>query len=903
MASWKRLFHLGGVDDVVDWEIKHHLEERADELQLEHGLDRRAALREARRAFGDLEGVRDAMRSESRGRMRRLQVMAGLRGLGQDVRLAARRLRMRPGFALVAILVLGLGIGANAAVFSVLEAALLQRPPYPEPDRLVMIDLVSPTGEGGGPIPWSYPKFDHVRAALRTVDSVAGYSPSMLTLTGAGDARRLGIEYVSPAYFPLLGIDALRGRVFGSGEERIGEAGVVLLGESLWRGSFGADPGIIGRTVTLDGAALEVIGVVPSRFRGLSGSADAWVPFAGIATIRGARRLQLPSAHWLYAVGRLRPGATLEHARADASQAAAALREAFPPRGDWDPREIGLEPLASARVNPVTRLAVAAVSLGAGLLLLIACANISALLLVRASARRGELALRGALGASRWRLIRESLVESLMLALAGAVLGLALAWAGQRAIGVAVGRALDTSGSRSLQFLDPAALSIDGSVILAGVAAAVVMGLAFGLVPGIAAARSRLTGALMGVGRSAVRERSTRIGLVRTALVGGQLALTLVLLSGAALMAASFARLSGLQPGFAERNVLALRLDRGARHGEASMRAFEQAMLERVAALPGVRSVAVGPCPPLTSPCEIVAVQGIDGAELPRGTEDAQAIAYAISDDYFRTLGIAMKAGRSFAPEDGPSALPAIVISERAAQRWFPGGSALGRRMTISHELTEAQPAVIIGVVADVQYDALEAPIVPTVYLSRHQAPASYGTLFVGTSGDPLHLLDAVRREVSALDRDAPLYGATTLAAIERAATGRTRVVLLLLATFAALGLLLSATGLYGIVSYAVLARAREMGVRIALGASAREVLRLVLRAPLLVAAAGAAAGMLAAMGLTRYVRELLFGVSATDPRVLGAAALALMLVALAAAAVPARRVLRVDPASALRSE
>ena len=903
MASWKRLFHLGGVDDVVDWEIGHHLEERADELVAERGLERADALREARRAFGDLESVRNAMRSESRGRVRRLRVSGALRGIGQDVRLAARRLRMRPGFALVAVLVLGLGIGANAAVFSVLEAALLQPPPYPEPDRLVMIDLVNPNGDASGPMPWSYPKFDLVRRALRTVEPVAGYSPSMLTLTGAGDARRLEIEYVSPSYFPLLGIDALRGRIFGAGEERIGDAGVVLLGESLWRASFGADPLIIGRAVTLDGAALEVIGIIPSRFRGLSGSAEAWVPFAGIATIRGARRLELSSAHWLYAVGRLRAGTTMEHARADAAQAAATMREAFPTRGDWDPREIGMEPLARARVNPVTRLAVVAVSLGAGLLLFIACANVSALLLVRASGRQGELALRGALGASRWRLVRESLVESLALALAGGALGLALAFAGQRAIGIAVGHALDTSGSRDLQFLDPSALSVDGSVMLAGVAAALILGVAFGLVPAIAAARSRLTGALAGAGRGVVREGRSRPAFARTVLVSAQLALTLVLLSGAALMAASFARLSGLDPGFAERDVLALTFDRGARHEAAALLVFEQAMLERVAALPGVRSAAVAPCAPLTSPCEIVAVQGIDGTALPPQTESARAIAYAVSDRYFPTLGIAVLAGRSFAPEDGPSATPTLVISESAARRWFPGESALGRRMSISHELTQAQPAVIIGVVADVQYDALEAPIVPTVYLSRRQSPSPQGTLLVRTAGDPLALLDAVRREVSALDRNAPFYGATTLGALERAAAGRTRVVLLLLATFAALGLLLSATGLYGIVSYAVVTRTQEMGVRIALGASAREVMRLVLRVPLLAVSVGALAGVLGAVALTRYVRDLLFGVSATDPRVLGAAARALLLVALVAATVPARRALRVDPASALRAE
>ena len=902
MTTWKRLFHLGDVDDVVDWEIRHHLEERADELMAARGLTRDEALREAGRAFGDVGRVRDAMRVESRGRVRRVQLTSGLRGISQDLRLTVRRVRMRPAFTLVAIVMLGLGIGANAAVFTVLEAALLERPAYPEPERLVMIDLVAPGDDGGGAMPWSYPKFDLVRTALRALDPVAGYSPSMVTLTGAGDARRLGIEYVSPSYFALLGVEAERGRVFGAGEERVGEAGVILLGEGLWRSDFGAEPGIVGRTVTIDGAALEVIGIVPSTFRGLSGSAEAWIPFAGIATIRGPRRLQLASAHWLYAIGRLRPGITLHQARADAALAAAAMREAFPSRGDWDPRQMALEPMMTARVNPVTRLAVGAVSIGAALLLLIACANISGLLLVRASARRGELALRGALGASRWRLVRESLVESMLLALAGGAAGLALALIGQRVIAGSVRYALDTSGSRELQFLDPGALAVDGSVIVAGILAALVMGLAFGVVPATAAARARLTAALHGTGRGAVRDSGAGAGILRLVLVGGQLALTLVLLSGAALMAASFARLSGVDVGFTNRDVLALTFDRGAGHEASATVAFEQTMLERIAALPGVQHAAVAPCAPLTTPCEIAAVQRIDDAP-PGSGEHAQTIAYAVSDDYFTALGIPMRLGRGFGAEHGPAAPPVVVISETAARRWFAGQSALGHRLAISHELTQQQPAVVIGVVADVQYDALEAPMANAIYMSRRQAPAPYGTLLVGTAGDPLRVLDAVRREVSQMDREAPLYGVTTLSAIERAASGRTRVVLLLLATFAALGLLLAATGLYGTVSYAVLARTREMGVRMALGASARDVLSLVMRTPVVAAAAGALAGALGAIALTRYVRELLFGVSATEPRLLGAAALVMLAVALAAAFVPARRALRVDPASSLRAE
>ena len=914
MPRWKRLFHLRGVDDQIEWEIRHHLAERVDQL-MAGGLTRQAAEREAGRAFGDLARVRAAMRAETRGRVQRVRVRLGLRGLAQDIRQAGRRLRTRPGFAFVAILILGLGIGANTAIFTVVEAALLKRPPYPEPERLVVVDLLADPDADESTVagtidigrlrrmPWSYPKFDHARTSFRALQHVAGFWPSTLTLTGSGRARRIGAEFVSPSYFELLGVRPIRGRTFGVAEEAATGAPVVLLAEAFWRASFGADPDLLGRTITLDGSAFEVVGVLPAAFRGLSGSADAWVPFGGITTSRGPRRLRLENAYWIHGVARLRPGVTLDAARQDAAAAAVTLLDAFPPTESWMPRAIGIEPLLDARVNPVTRLAILVVSLGAALLLLIACANVASLLLVRASARRTELAVRAALGAGRARLVRESLIETALLALAGGMLGIVLALAGQRLIATAVGYALDTSGTRQLQFLDPAALTVDGGVMAVGLVAALVTSLMFGLLPAVTAARSGIAAGLHGDGRGSVGRAPDRTGMARGMLVAGQLALTLVLLCGTGLMAASLARLSDVSVGFEHRDVLTVGIERGANTTPEQDAQFDRALLERLSSLPDVRAAAMGVCAPLTTLCELNGVRQVDDTPLPEDAENATVVAYAVSDDYFRTLGISLRAGSAFGPEHRRGGPPVVVISESTAERFFPGRSAIGGRIAITHSATEDSPAVVIGVVADVQYDDLEAPMMPAVYLSRRQAPSSYGTLFLRAAGDPLALLDAVRGEVASLAPDTPLTNIATLSELHGVATARTRTVLGLLAAFSVLGLVLSATGLYGVVSYAVVQRTREMGVRMALGASTGSVLRLVLRSPLVLTAAGACAGVLAALLLTRYVRELLFGVSAANPVVLVGAAVAMIVVGAVATWVPARRALRVDPARALRVE
>ncbi|HEX7049828.1 MAG TPA: ADOP family duplicated permease [Longimicrobiales bacterium] len=900
----RRLLRGGRVPaDAVEREIAHHLEERVDEL-MEAGLSRKDAEREARRAFGDVERVRRELTALNRRweRSRRLKDAVAL--LGDDVRHALRRLRRTPGFAAVVVLVLGLTIGANTAIFSALKAALLAEPPYPARERLVVVDLLM-RGAGGAPadtMAWSYPKFELVRERLGALESMAAYWRATATLTGAGDAARIGVEYVSPSYFELLGVRPLLGRTFAAGEEPPAPGAVALLSHDVWATRFGGDPGVVGRTITLDGASLEVVGVLPRGFEGVSGAADLWVPMAGIATVQGPRRLERPQAHWHRAFGRLRPGTTLEAARAEAATLGHALDEAYPlPPGDGT-HGVTMVPMLRARVNPLTRLAVSAVAAGAAILLLIACGNVAGLLLARASARRADVAVRAALGAARGRLLRESLLESLLLAAGGGALGLLLALIGERLVAHAVSATLETSGSRNLEFLNPDALAVDGSVVAAGIGLALLTGLLFGLLPARVGSRPDLTRDLRAGGRAEVGAGRTRGARGRAVLVAAQLALTLPLLAGTGLMAASFARLSALGVGFTNDAVLTLSFDHGPGRAPDQDRAFEAALLERVSALPGVDGAAIAPCAPLAGRCEVLAVRRIDDGPPAEHGEMDGILAYAVSDDYFRTLGIPLRAGRTFTPEDRDGGPPVAVVNEAAARKFF-GGAALGHRIVVSHSLTADMMAEVVGVVGDVRYGALEEPAMPALYFSRRQAPSSYGTLFVGTRGDPYALVGAVRREAATLDPTLPLYAVTTMGERRAAATARTRVILGLLAAFGSTGLLLSAIGLYGLVSYAVVRRTPEMGLRVALGARSGAVLRLVLVPAGALAAAGAAAGIAAAAFLTRHAGALLFGVEPTDPRVLAAAAALLFAIALVAAWVPARRATRVDPMEALRVE
>lgn len=863
-------------------------------------LDRKGGAGRALLGFA-AAGVADAAREGSRERR---EAGMGPEGMARDLRFALRRLLRAPGFTLVSVAVLALGIGANTALLGALRAALLQPPPYPEPERLVVADLlVGPPGEVPDTLPWSWPKFEAVRESMDVLAAAAGFMPRNVTLSGPDDAVRMDVELVSPAYFGLLGVDARRGRLLAPDEEPPAAARVVVLGHHTWTDRFGGDPDVVGRTLRIDGEGFEVVGVARPGFRGLTGSAGAWLPISAAPVVMDPRRLERSWAHWFRVVGRLAPGVGPEAGNEAAHALGTVLTEAFPsPGGDPAVHGVALTPLPGLRVNPTTRAAVAVVSAGAALLLLIALANVAGLFLARTAARRDDLAVCAALGAGRARLARDVLAESLLLAAGGGAAGILLALAAQRGVTWAAAYALETSGSRGLQFLDPAALGFDPPTLLAGLLLTLLCGVLLGLAPARAASRSASAGELR-ANRQAGRRRTGVSGeLARDVAVAFQLGLTLVLLAGSGLMLASFGNLASVRLGFRAEGVLTARYELGPQAGADEIRAFDAALLERLQRRPGVEAAAVGVCAPLVGPCDLLGVRSVDGEPTGEGT-DAWMHTLSVSPSFFDALGIRLLRGRTLPAGLDPSDPPLAVISEAAAQTYFPGVDPLGRRLALTHSATAERSAEIVGVVEDVAYSDLEDDAMPTLYFSAEQVPAGWGFILLRGSGDPAERAGDLRRAVLALTPDRPPREVTPLATLAAAATARTRVILGLLALFGLTALFLSAVGLWGLVSQSVSRRTREMGLRRALGARAGSVLRSVIARPVLLSLGGLALGLAAARLLTPRLEGLLFQVDAADPGVLAAAALLLLAVAVTAALVPARRATRVDPAEALRTE
>lgn len=826
-----------------------------------------------------------------------------MQALSNDVRGAWRTIRRHPGFSSVTVLILTLGIGLNTTLFAALNAALIQAPPYPDADRLMLVDvLFSPAEESDADtLGWSYPKFELLRERVRALESAVGFAPSFTTLTGSGDAARLDFEYVSPGYFELLGILPRLGRTFGVNEVPPDPGTVAVLSDDLWRTRFGSDPRIVGQTITLGGSTFEVIGVAPAGVRGLTGRADLWVPMAAASTLQSPRRLTLAWAHWLRVVGRLRDGASADDLAAEFEAIGAELTSRFPDPDGPGRHQIGAVGLLEARVNPLARTAITLVSTAGALLLLIACANVAGLAAARADRRRTDAAVRAALGASRSRLLRERLAESLLLAALAGVLGTTLAFALGDLVPLAVQYALETGGTRSLEYLSPAGMRPDGTVLAWSVGSALLAGVVLGLAPSALALGAERSGRLRG-GDPAGMGRGGRYGAVRGGLVAGQIALTIVLLSGAGLMVASFRTLSDVALGFSHRDVLTAQFDRGPGSSAAENGSFVQDAVERLGALPGAQGAAFATCPPLAGRCEITGVSRIDDGAPLEGAEMTGALTYVVSDGYFDVVGAPPVQGRGFGAADGQGATPVVVINEIAAARLFPGQNALGHRLALTHSLTAEAMAEVVGVVPDIRYGALEESIMPAVYLSVRQAPPGYGTLLV-RGADPDSYGPAMRDVLAGLDPDLPLTAQASLYSLAADATARTRVVLWLLSAFAASGLLMSAVGLYALVSYAISRRTREVGVRVALGAARPSIVALVSRGPALLVLSGAGAGLLTSVRTTRSMTSLLFGVQAGDPRVLAGVIGLLLAVVGLATLVPALRALRVDPVEALRHD
>jgi predicted permease len=826
-----------------------------------------------------------------------------LADMWHDLRFAARMLLKQPGFIVVAVLTLALGIGANTAIFSVVNALLLRPLPYPKPEQLVKVFQVQPDpAKGMLPSLWSYPRFELLRDQQQRFAAVAGFAQNAYNLTGTEPPERLQVEIVSASYFPVLGVEASLGRTFTADEDRVPETNLAaLLSFGLWQRRFGGDAQVLGKTLELDKHAFTIVGVLPPGFRGQDGTADAWVTMMAAPLLRFKRTLAAPNNYWFQVLARLPDGVTPAQAQTDLQRIGAQLEEKFPGPKQTLPEHANTPALAllqAAKVDPALKTSFLILLGAVGLVLLIACANVANLLLARAVARRREFALRAALGADRWRLLRQLLTESLLLAGLGGLLGVLLARWGVDLLDQF--RPSDdarfwTLYARAFDFF---AIELDWRVLSFNVGLSLLTGVLFGLAPAWQSSFVNVNEALKeGVGSSATGFRGLRNVSARGLLVVGEIALSLVLLVSAGLMFKSLLRLQAVQLGFAPEHVLTM----AAPARQAKPEFYEQ-LLARVQALPGVEAASLGSTAPLLGYASKTAMDIQD-----RTAQQQVGVGlHSVSPGYFQTLGIALRRGRVFTPQDRAGAPRVALLNQSAADRFFPGENPLGKRLRpyIDPDYETAEKDVeIVGVVADVRYDRLEEAIEPDIYLSVLQPTDAAQTLIVRSRADVASLTAAVRREVLALDRNVPLTAVQTMPERVAEVTSRTRFIAVLLGLFAGLALLLSGIGIYGVTAYSVSARTREIGIRLALGAQRRDVLRLVLHDGLKLIAAGLALGGFIALAALRILQSQLYEVRATDPLTFVGVGLLLLAVSLLACWLPARRAAKVDPQIALRNE
>ncbi len=827
--------------------------------------------------------------------------------LTSSLRHAARRLRRAPGFTAVAVITLGLGIGATTALFSAVDSVLLRGLPFPHPDRLAVVSLVHAEGGGAAPdtVPfWSWPKYEAMsRATSGVFTRTAAFFDADMSVTGTDRAERVSVELVTPSYFPLLGVRAGRGRVFDESEGAGGGAPVVVLGHDFWARRFASDPGVLGRTIHLDGVELTIVGVAPEGFHGLTGGADAWVPLPMVSTFTYPGFLDEDWSLTMGAVGRLKDGVGLEVARAAVQSYGRTIEAPKLPGGaDRSTWEATTYRLDAHRVDPVLRRAMLVLLGAVAFVLLIVCANVANLLLARGAGRRREIAVRQALGASRARLVAQVLTESVVLAACGGVLGLLVAYWGVALLSAAGGAMVAAAGPSLMHLMDFGAITVDVRVLAFTAGVSILTGLLFGLLPALQATRTAVATSLKeGSGASSAGAGSGRAG-GRNALVVAEVALALVLLAGAGLMLRSFARLRGIDPGFRADHVLTFRLDppRTA-FSRADAPAFYSRLTDRLGELPGVRAAAVGTCTPLSSRCNGTIVARVDGRELERGPD--MGVHY-VGAKYFEALRIPVLRGRGFTDGDRQGAPMVVVVNAAAARKLFPGEDAVGHRMGLwVGAFRDSAQAEIVGVVGDVKYGAPTDEAQPQTYVPAAQYSNTGTFVFLRTAGDPRNVAAAARDVVRRANPDLAVFDVKTMAQRAGDVLARQRFSALLLGLFAGLAVLLAAVGLYGVLAYSVAARTRELGIRIALGARARDVLTLVVGQGARLVGVGLGVGLVAALLLTRVLGALLYDTPATEPATFAAVLALLAAVGLAAAWIPAQRAARVQPTTALREE
>ena len=803
--------------------------------------------------------------------------------LRQDIQYAFRRLLKAPGFTLIAVATLALGIGANSAIFSVVNGVLLKPLPYPEADRLVGVYHVA---EGQRAV-MSGPNFTDVIGAAKSLENAAAISTTDIILTGQGEPVRLDVAAVSASLFNVLRVRPALGRVFDADENTPGRTNVVVLSDALWRARFGADPGVLGRRIELNGVAREIIGVMPPGFSYPS-AREAWLPIRYDQNFVSKQR-----ANWyLRVVGRLKPGITPQQSAAEVETLGRNLARQYPDANEG----VGMTtfPLHEAMVGDIRRSLF--VLLGAvGFVLLIACANVANLLLARAASRESEMAVRTALGAGRGRLVRQLLTECVILALAGGALGLLLGvW------GVAFLTSLKPQGVPRLD-----AVAVEATVILFTFGLAMITGLLFGIVPAVHATRGALSGSLKEGGRGAGTSRGG--ARIRGLLVVAEMALAVMLLAGAGLLMRSFLRLQSVDPGFDPSKTLSFELSLPpVRYAEEPQQvAFFDELLPRLRALPGVRAVEATMALPLSGTNFVISFNVAGRPPLTSAQEPAIEVRVA-TPGYFSTIGIPLKRGRLFTGEDKAGTPPVVLLTESAARQYFPNEDPIGKTIKLGWGRGQGKPRAggeVVGIVGDIKDAGLNEPNPPQLYMPYRQWPVDSMSVVMKTTTPPETLGSAVRQEVHAIDPNLPVSNIGSLEQIISESISQPRFYMTLLGVFATVALMLAAIGIFGVLSYAVSQRTREIGIRMALGAPGRTVVNLIVRQAMLLVVSGVAAGTIAALFLSQTITKMLFGVTPTDPVTFAGVAAVLVAVALFAAYLPARRATRVDPIIALRAE
>ena len=879
--GWRRYLRFVRPDlraDVND-ELGFHLEMRVRDL-IARGLSPGPARARAEAEFGAVGEIRDSCLTIDRRRARRDRRTEVLGDMWTDLRLALRSFTRRPGLAAAIVVTLALGIGASTSIFAVVDAAALHPLPFAHPDRLAMVwGVAGPQKDIRGA---SYFEVADWKRLTSAFTDLSIYDETNFNLSGPGQpARQLEAENVSPGFFRILGIPPAIGRALEPSDDQFGAPGVAVISDALWKSQFGGAD-VLGRAITLDGRAFTIVGVMPPGFKGLSFDTDIWAP---LPAMRSRPALESRGNRWLGAVGRLKPGVSAEAAQQQLDEAAAQLQHEFPDAN----RDRGAEliPLHAFYLTS-TRGVLYMLLGGAGLLLLIVCGNVANLQLVRASTRRRELSVRHALGASRGRVLRQLVTESIGLSAVGGVFGTALAWATLRGL-----RPLVPAGTLPAYVelrLNPASVAFALGVV-------VVVGALVGAIPAFRADPDPA---------SALREsRASGMGWragwpsVQQLLVGAEVAFAFVLLAGAGLAVSSLRRQLAIPPGFSANGAIAARIAlTGDRYAGDARTRFVHALTADVSGLPGVQQVAVGSDVPLRGNwrASFLAVPEAPDHRI-------RSYLHMVTPSYFSTLGIRLVSGRGFTSSDGPNAPPVAIVSRAFARRIWPGEQAVGKQLLLGQST-----ATVVGVASDVHFRDLTTTLMdpsgdPDVYFSFAQLPASNFDIVIRAAGDPADLAASLRRAVAAIDPAIPTYDVETLAHTLAGRTALARLASMLLAAFGVLSLALAAIGLYGVMAFIVRGRRREIAIRTAIGARPRNIVRMVLGQGMGVVGIGLIVGIAGALAMGRAVAGSLYGVSAADPGVLVGSAATLAVAALVANLIPMAQALRVDARAALTME